>query len=96
MKKLLLLTGWAHGPASLQPLADRLSKIFDVQILSGIDVLAGRKIPDVEFSAGWSLGGLLAMEHLPDSQLRLFLGEGHAVALQNPDLVAEQMKAFLA
>lgn len=73
VKKLDLITGWAHGLDSLQPLAARLNPIFDVQILSASEVLAGREIPEADFIVGWSMGGMLAMERLPAACRKLIL-----------------------
>jgi len=102
VKKLLLITGWAHGPTSLQPLANRLGEIFDVQILSGTDVLAGQKIPEVEFIVGWSLGGMLAMERLPKTCKKLVLISSTARFCSNdnyacgtPEETAQQISTLL-
>ncbi len=102
MKKLLLITGWAHGSASLQPLADRLSKTFDVQIFSAADVLAGRKIPDVKFIIGWSMGGMLALERLPATCQKLVLISSTARFCTDdgydcgtPEATARQISTFL-
>lgn len=73
MEKLLLITGWAHGTAAFHPLAEKLSSDFSIQLLSAADVLAGQKIPDAEFIAGWSMGGLLAMAQLPAACKKLVL-----------------------
>ena len=31
--RLLLISGWAHGTHTLQPMADRLAPLFDIQLL---------------------------------------------------------------
>ncbi len=102
VKKLNLITGWAHGPSSLQPLANRLSKTFDVHILSGTDVLAGQKIPDSEFIVGWSLGGMLALERLPKTCKKLALISSTARFCSDedydcgtPEETAQQISTFL-
>ncbi|MBN2685827.1 MAG: alpha/beta fold hydrolase [Pontiellaceae bacterium] len=71
--KLLLITGWAHGAASAQPLADALVDAFEVEILTGAQVLRERIIPDVDYIVTGSMGGLLAMELLPSACKKLVL-----------------------
>jgi pimeloyl-ACP methyl ester carboxylesterase len=70
---LIMITGWAHGPESLQPLADLLAADFDVRVLAGAQVLADGKIPDADYIIGWSMGGMLAIEQLPVSCKKLIL-----------------------
>jgi pimeloyl-[acyl-carrier protein] methyl ester esterase len=70
---LVMITGWAHGADSMQPLAERLAADVDVRILTGAQVLAEKKIPDAEFIAGWSMGGMLAIEFLPAACKKLVL-----------------------
>lgn len=70
---LLFITGWAFGPGSMQPLADRLSAVFDVQVLSGAQALQTGHLPAADFIIGWSMGGMLAIEHLPASCKKLVL-----------------------
>ncbi len=41
---LLMITGWAHGAESMQPLADQLASNFDVQILTSAEILINRQI----------------------------------------------------
>jgi pimeloyl-[acyl-carrier protein] methyl ester esterase len=73
LKPLLLITGWAHGPAAFRPLAGCLNEAFDVKVLSAAELLAGRDMPEAEWIVGWSMGGMLAMEHLPRSCRKLVL-----------------------
>ncbi|MEN8255645.1 MAG: hypothetical protein ABFR33_09265, partial [Verrucomicrobiota bacterium] len=70
---LLLITGWAHGKEAVQPLADVLIANYDVQILTGAQVLNDRSIPSVDHIITGSMGGLLAMELLPASCKKLVL-----------------------
>ena len=70
---LLLITGWAHGPETVQPLADAFSDCFSVNILTGTEVLRTRKIPTAEVIVTGSMGVLLAMEHLPETCRKLVL-----------------------
>jgi len=70
---LLLITGWAHGKEAVQPLADALAADYDVQILTGAQVLNDRSIPSVDYIITGSMGGLLAMELLPEACKKLVL-----------------------
>lgn len=85
VEKLNLITGWAHGPDSLQPLAEPLRGTFEVQVLSAAEVLAGREIPNVDYIAGWSMGGMLAMERLPATCQKLILIAATARFCQTDD-----------
>ena len=70
---LLFITGWAHGPEAVQPMADHLTADYDIQILTGTQVLKERAIPSVDHIITGSMGGLLAMELLPESCKKLVL-----------------------
>ncbi len=70
---LLFITGWAHGPDTLQPLGDALADRFDVQLLTGAQVLNDQRIPDADCIIAHSMGGLLAMERLPKRCKKLVL-----------------------
>lgn len=70
---LLLITGWAHGKEAMQPLANALAANNDVRILTGAQVLEDRSIPQVDTIITGSMGGLLALEHLPESCRKLIL-----------------------
>jgi len=70
---VLLITGWAHGPEAVQPMADVLADAFDVNILTGAEILRERRIPDADCIVTGSMGGLLAMELLPASCRKLVL-----------------------
>ncbi|WP_407292950.1 alpha/beta fold hydrolase [Stutzerimonas zhaodongensis] len=71
--QLILLPGWAYGPAALQPLCEALTEVapsLDVIIESlpelpeadsWLDEL-DRRLPDNSWLAGWSLGGMLAAQ----------------------------------
>lgn len=70
---LLLISGWAHGLAAIQPMGAALSDRFDVQLLTGAQVLKDQAVPDADFIVTGSMGGLLAMELLPASCKKLVL-----------------------
>jgi pimeloyl-[acyl-carrier protein] methyl ester esterase len=70
---LLFITGWAHGSEAVQPMADALAEDYDVQILTGAQVLREQTIPPMDYIVTGSMGGLLAMELLPESCRKLVL-----------------------
>lgn len=70
---LLLISGWAHGAEAMQPMAHALADDFDVRILTGSQVLHDRFIPAADYIVTGSMGGLLAMELLPESCKKLAL-----------------------
>ncbi|MEN7973695.1 MAG: alpha/beta hydrolase [Verrucomicrobiota bacterium] len=70
---LLLITGWAHGKEAVQPMADALAADYDIRILTGAQVLNDQSIPSADHIVTGSMGGLLAMELLPESCRKLVL-----------------------
>ena len=72
-EQLILLPGWAFGPAALQPLCEALTELapeLDVvieplpelaQANAWLDEL-DRRLPRDSWLAGWSLGGMLAAQ----------------------------------
>lgn len=71
--QLILLPGWAFGPAALQPLCEALTELApDLEVVieplpelveadAWLDEL-DRRLPDNSWLAGWSLGGMLAAQ----------------------------------
>jgi pimeloyl-[acyl-carrier protein] methyl ester esterase len=72
-RSVLIISGWAHGIDAIQPMGDALKSEFDVQLMTGNQVLKERHIPDADFIVTGSMGGLLALELLPDRCKRLVL-----------------------
>ena len=70
---LLLISGWAHGLDAIRPMGDALAERFDVQLLSGAQVLKEWHIPETDYLVTGSMGGLLALELLPQSCKKLVL-----------------------
>ncbi len=70
---LLIISGWAHGIDAIQPMGNALTKQFDVQLITGAQVLSDRKIPETDYIVTGSMGGLLALELLPKSCQKLVL-----------------------
>ena len=70
---LLIISGWAHGLEAIQPMGDALAEEFNVQLLTGNQVLKEQQIPDTDVIVTGSMGGLLAMELLPESCKKLVL-----------------------
>lgn len=63
----LLITGWAHHPQSLEPLAEALRSALDCDVRSPNDFLGKENCSNPTLSTpaiviGWSLGGLIALE----------------------------------
>lgn len=70
---LLLISGWAHGINAIKPMGDALTDLFEVHLLTGSEVLKSRKVPEADYIITGSMGGLLAMERLPESCRKLVL-----------------------
>jgi pimeloyl-[acyl-carrier protein] methyl ester esterase len=70
---LLLITGWAHGREAMQPVADVLTAQYDIDILTGAEVLTAHSIPETDYIITGSMGGLLALEQLPERCKKLVL-----------------------
>ncbi|MDF7798113.1 alpha/beta hydrolase [Pontiellaceae bacterium B1224] len=73
MKTVLIISGWAHGIEAIRPMGDVLADQFEVQLLTGSQVLKEQKIPDADVIVTGSMGGLLAIELLPASCKKLVL-----------------------
>ena len=62
--RLVIVSGWAYPPAALQPLTQSLAERWDVVVLppepATLDALASE---EPVMLAGWSLGGLLALDY---------------------------------
>ncbi len=70
---LLIISGWAHGLNAIRSMGNRLADRFDVQLMTGAQVLNDRNIPSTDYIVTGSMGGLLAMELLPESCKKLVL-----------------------
>ena len=73
MKSVVIISGWAHGIEAIRPMGVALADAFDVQLLTGNQVLKDQKIPDADYIVTGSMGGLLAMELLPERCQKLVL-----------------------
>lgn len=69
----LIISGWAHGIEAIRPLGDALADRFDIQLMTGARVLKEQCIPDADYIVTGSMGGLLAMELLPERCKKLVL-----------------------
>jgi pimeloyl-ACP methyl ester carboxylesterase len=70
---LLAISGWAHGLDAIKPMGDALADRFDVRLLTGAQVLRERVVPSADYIVTGSMGGLLAMELLPENCKKLVL-----------------------
>ena len=85
MKKLLIISGWAHSTHAIEPIGHRLSTQFDIQLLSGADALNQVTLPDADAILTGSMGGLLALERLPAHCKKLVLLSGTACFCKKED-----------
>jgi pimeloyl-[acyl-carrier protein] methyl ester esterase len=69
----LFISGWAHGLDAIRPMGDALAGRFDVQLRTGAQVLKERAIPEADYIVTGSMGGLLAIELLPERCSKLVL-----------------------
>ncbi len=58
----LLIAGWSHPAAALDPLARRLSAVCTPRLLAAADFDPAAPLPGPHILLGWSLGGMLALE----------------------------------
>ena len=70
---LLIISGWAQGINSIKPIKDAFVDRFDIQLLTGTQVLKDQCIPNVDYLISESMGGLLALERLPKKCKKLVL-----------------------
>ena len=62
--RLVIVGGWAHPPAALQPLMQHLTERRNVVVLPAEPEALDGLATDVPFTlTGWSLGGILALEY---------------------------------
>jgi pimeloyl-[acyl-carrier protein] methyl ester esterase len=54
-------------------MGDALANLFDVHLMTGSEILKSRHIPEADYIVTGSMGGLLAMELLPESCKKLVL-----------------------
>ena len=73
MNTVLIISGWAHGIEAIRPLGDALGDQFDVRLMTGNRVLKEQSIPDADYIVTGSMGGLLAIEFLPECCRKLVL-----------------------
>jgi pimeloyl-[acyl-carrier protein] methyl ester esterase len=70
---VLIISGWAHGLDAIRPMGNALAGAFTVRLLTGAQVLDEQTIPDADYIVTGSMGGLLAMELLPECCKKLVL-----------------------
>ncbi|MEI6890680.1 MAG: alpha/beta hydrolase [Pontiella sp.] len=70
---VVIISGWAHGLEAIRPMGAALAPQFNVQLLTGSQVLRDQKIPEADYIVTGSMGGLLAMELLPARCQKLVL-----------------------
>jgi len=82
---MIIISGWAHGPEAVQPMADALTGRYEISIRTGAEILHDRFIPEADCIITGSMGGLLAMELLPTSCRKLVLISSTARFCATPD-----------
>lgn len=78
MKRLLIISGWAHSTHTIEPIGKRFDHQFKIELLSGVDALQRPHLPEADAILTGSMGGLLAFERLPSSCEKLVLLSGTA------------------
>ena len=78
MKRLLIISGWAHSKHAIEPIGKRFDHQFKVELLSGADALQRPHLPEADAILTGSMGGLLAFERLPSSCEKVVLLSGTA------------------
>ena len=65
MKRLLIISGWAHSTHAIEPIGKRFAHQYKVELLSGAEALQRTRLPEADAILTGSMGGLLAFERLP-------------------------------
>ena len=78
MKRLLIISGWAHSTHAIEPIGKRFDHQFKVELLSGADALQRPHLPEADAILTGSMGGLLAFERLPSSCEKVVILSGTA------------------
>ena len=78
MKKLLIISGWAHSTHTIEPIGQRLAHQFKIELLSGAEALQRPHLPDADAILTGSMGGLLALERCPTLCKKIVLLSGTA------------------
>jgi pimeloyl-[acyl-carrier protein] methyl ester esterase len=78
MKKLLIISGWAHSTHAIEPMGKRLANQFKIELLSGAEALQQPRLPEADAILTGSMGGLIAFERLPRLCKKVVLLSGTA------------------
>lgn len=85
MKRLLIISGWAHSTHAIEPIGKRFAHQYKVELLSGAEALQRTRLPEADAILTGSMGGLLAFERLPLSCEKLILLSGTACFCKKED-----------
>ena len=78
MKRLLIISGWAHSTHVIEPIGKRFAHECKVELLSGAEALQLTRLPEADAILTGSMGGLLAFERLPSSCEKVVILSGTA------------------
>ncbi|MCF7849961.1 MAG: alpha/beta hydrolase [Kiritimatiellales bacterium] len=63
---ILIITGWAYHEQCVRNLTEDFEAFCNVEVLTAAQVLRERQLPAADYIVGWSMGGMLAMELMPE------------------------------
>lgn len=63
---ILIITGWAYDAQCVRELTEDFEAFCEVEVLTAAQVLKERQLPAADYIVGWSMGGILAMELMPE------------------------------
>ena len=85
MKRLLIISGWAHSTHAIEFIGKRFAHQCKVELLSGAEALQRTRLPEADAILTGSMGGLLAFERLPSSCKKVVLLSGTACFCKKED-----------
>ena len=85
MKRLLIISGWAHSTHAIEPIGKHFAQQCKVELLSGADALQRPNLPKADAILTGSMGGLLAFERLPPTCKKIVLLSGTACFCKKED-----------
>ena len=59
MKRLLIISGWAHSTHAIEPIGKRFAHQYKIELLSGAEALQRARLPEADAILTGSMGCLL-------------------------------------